>query len=446
MEDDADVLHHTAPFIPPDTLAKLSSVLPVFFREHMKDVYTSLSFIKRDRQMKKLLLHLGWVRICILRQRSWTKLNSDSESNVACWVHRVHIRPWLVQPRSKSPRSRTENLIIFFSKLFIPDYTKKVAQKRLQKRLEKDKQRVTSAFEKMRSVQEYDVDWDNNKKYHPEFYRSFVAPALKMWSSHLLKLTLKIPPDILNSLAAVQLPVLQSFCFTFSTANLSIAEIDVSHSGFLVFVNNLKSSLRSLSFMSTNTSENFDMCRIFRFLGTFPFLQSVSISIPFDGGHLTDPLLFLRFLERHRNQLCELNLFTNLITVGRGEAGNPARFEWTQRILGQIHESFPCLHSFGVTLRPLKHPLKTVTNFIHIHSNTLTELKLMDRSLNANEIGTLFGSPRLLTMLHIRVDGLEPQILTSIASYLPNLETLQLICKRLVGNWLEPLQFNVCSF
>ena len=56
---DDDVLHHIATFIPPDTLAKLSSVSPVFFREHMKDVYTSLSFIKRDRQMKKLLLHLG---------------------------------------------------------------------------------------------------------------------------------------------------------------------------------------------------------------------------------------------------------------------------------------------------------------------------------------------------------------------------------------------------
>ena len=364
---------------------------------------------------------------------------------MACWVHRVHIRPWLVQPRSKTPRSRTENLIIFFSKLFNPDYTKKIAQKRLEKRLEKDKQRVTSAFEKMRSVQEYDVSWDNNKKYHPEFYRSFVAPVLKTWSSHLLKLTLKIPPDILNSLAAVQLPVLQSFCFTFSTADLSIVEIDVFHSGFLVFVNNLKSSLRSLSFMSTNTSENFDMCRIFRFLGTFPSLQSVSISIPYDGGHLTDPLLFLRFLERHHNQLCELNLFTNLITVGRGP-GNPAGIEWIQRILSQIYEPFPCLHSFGVALRPLRHSLKAVTNFIHIHSNTLTGMKLMDRSVTAHEISTLFGRPdsgRLLTMLHIRADGLDPQILTSIASCLPTLQTLQLICKRLAGNWLEPL---VCSF
>jgi len=54
-----DILQHIATFIPPDALANLSSVTPVFFREHMKNVYTSLSFIKRDRQMKKLLSHLA---------------------------------------------------------------------------------------------------------------------------------------------------------------------------------------------------------------------------------------------------------------------------------------------------------------------------------------------------------------------------------------------------
>jgi hypothetical protein len=54
-----DILQHIATFIPPDTLARLSSVTPVFFHEHMKNVYTSLSFIKRDRQMKKLLSHLA---------------------------------------------------------------------------------------------------------------------------------------------------------------------------------------------------------------------------------------------------------------------------------------------------------------------------------------------------------------------------------------------------
>lgn len=364
------------------------------------------------------------------------------------WVRCVHIRPWLVQPRSKSPRSRTENIIILFSKLFDPDYTKRVARKRLQKRLEKDKQRVMSAFQKMQKVQEYEVDWDGDKNYHPEFYRSFVSPTLKIWSKHLIKLTLRIPPSILYYLAEVNLPVLESFSYTFSTSNLSIDEIDCFHSGFIVFVNNLKKTLQSLSFVSTKTSENFDMCRIFRYLGTFPFLRCISISIPYDGGQLTDPLLFVNFLERHRNHLHELNLFTNLIAVGRA-AGDPARKEWIQRILAQIHTSFPCLRSLGVALRPLKHPLKAVINFINIHSGTLTKIKLMDRSLTAPEICTLFGSNDMgqhLTMLHIKVLSLDPQILISIARCLPNLETLQMICKRLSGNWLQPVQCNVCSF
>jgi hypothetical protein len=33
----------------------------VFFDEHLKNVYTSLTFNKRDKQTKKILIHLAYV-------------------------------------------------------------------------------------------------------------------------------------------------------------------------------------------------------------------------------------------------------------------------------------------------------------------------------------------------------------------------------------------------
>jgi hypothetical protein len=335
------------------------------------------------------------------------------------------------------------------SKFFDPDYTAKVAQKRLQKRLSQDRTRVISAFSRMQNVQEYDVGW-SGKKYHPEFYQAFLSPILTMWSMQLVKLTLKVPPPFLNSLAGIHLPKLEAFCFTFSTSTLSSIEIDTAHTGFVVFVNNLKSSLRSLSLMSTNSNEHFDLCHVVRYLGTFPLLHSMSISLPYDGGQLTDPFLFVQFLERHREGLRELNVFTNRISV-RKEAGRPSCIEWIQHILASISTPFPRLRSLAIALRPLRHKLDTVISFLDKHASTLKSLKLTDRSLAAHEIGALFGAPYSgrslacsLSMLHLKVDVLDPYFLTSIARRLPNLETLHLECN-IVKHWSESFWTTLVS-
>lgn len=381
--------------------------------------------------------------------RSTSKpLDSDGNSNVALWVRQVNLQPWLVQPRTKSPRSRTEKLIIVFSKLFDPDYTNKVAAKRLQKRLNQDRDRVNAAFSRMQNVQEYELGWVG-KKYHPELYQAFVSPVLTMWSNQLVKLTLKLPPPFLKFLAGVSLPKLETFCFTFSTWNLSSVEIDTVHTGFIVFVNNLKSSLRSLSFMSTNTNENFDICRIFRFLGKFRLLHSMSISLPYDGGQLTEPFLFVQFLEQHRESLRDLNIFTNRISVRtEGTAGS---IEWIQRIISAVNAPFPYLRSLGIALRPVRHKLDGIINFLDNHASTLTSLKLMDRSLAAHDIVALFGVPnsdRLLasslSMLHLKVDVFDPYFLISISRRLPNLVTLH-IESNLVKHWSEPCWTTLAS-
>jgi len=444
-----DVLHHIASFLHPEELAGISHAARVFFYEHMKNAYTSLTFCKRDKQTKKFLLHLGYVLSVpvVAYSSNRNPFDSDESSDVALWVRRVTLQPWLVQPRTKSPRSRTEKLIIGLSKLFDPDYTNKVAKKRLQKRLNQDMIRIISAFSRMQNVQEYEIRWGDSRKYHPELYQAFVSPILAMWSMQLVKLTLKIPPPFLNSLAGVHLPKLETFCFTFSTSNLSSSEIDAVHTGFIVFVNNLKSSLQSLSFLSTGANENFDLGRIFRFLGTFPFLRSLSISLPYNGGQLPTPFIVVQFLERHREGLRDLNIFTNKICV-RKEEGSPICIEWVQQILSAIVIPFPLLKSLSVALRPLRHKLDTVFNFLDDHATTLTSLKLMDRSLAAHEIGALFGAHQILasnlSMLHIKVDVFDPYFLTSIARRVPNLETLHIECN-MVKHWSEAFWTTLVS-
>lgn len=56
-----DVLRHVARFLHPDDLKRISRVHRVFFDEHLKSVYTSVAFCKRDKQTKEFLLHLAYV-------------------------------------------------------------------------------------------------------------------------------------------------------------------------------------------------------------------------------------------------------------------------------------------------------------------------------------------------------------------------------------------------
>lgn len=56
-----DVLRHVASFLHPDDLARIAPATLVFFDEHLKNVYTSLTFNKRDKQTKKILIHLAYV-------------------------------------------------------------------------------------------------------------------------------------------------------------------------------------------------------------------------------------------------------------------------------------------------------------------------------------------------------------------------------------------------
>ncbi|KAF8154767.1 hypothetical protein B0H34DRAFT_717780 [Crassisporium funariophilum] len=282
----------------------------------------------------------------------------------------------------------------------------------------------------MRNIREYHIDWDETRPYHPEHYQAFLTPVLEKWTDLLVKLTIKVPPQILKSLAKVHLRKLEILEYHFSTGMMAFKDIDDAHDGFLVFVNNLRDSLQAISFSSTHTSQNLDMSRIYRLLGTFPKLNSVSLSIPFDGGHLCDPKTLIRFLEKHRSTLKNLNLFTSRCTV-HVTPSDPECILWIQHILASVHTPFPQFRGLGIALRPLRAPLDALYRFLSMHSSTLHSLILTDRKLGCHELWKTVSETVDLRHLRLKLDGLCPELLFDLASSLPGLQSLRIECSKL---------------
>ena len=363
---------------------------------------------------------------------------------MACHVKKVELRPWLVQPRNKTPQSKTENIIVKVLKVLDPHYTKKKVEQRLQKRLRKDTTNVLKAFKQMRRLEEYTIDWDGSSDHHPEFFKAFLAPALENWSGQLVRLTVKVPPRMLDALARVRLPKLETFVYHFCTGELSSKAIANTHDGFIVFLNNLKDSLESLSFISTYTSQELDVSRIIRKIGHFPLLGKVTLSIPFDGGHLSDPMTFVRFLAKHRSTLREINLFTSRCCL-RSKPGDPEYINWLQKIIGSVDAPFPRLHSLAVALRPLRAPLDALTDFLNLHASTLDSVVLTERALVSHELSKLFSyddpvnpPASSLEMLQFKTNVFSPSFLATLAEIFPKLKTLRVECNKIVVH--EPVR------
>jgi hypothetical protein len=316
-----------------------------------------------------------------------------------------------------------------------PHYTRKKAEARLQKRLWKATTRVTTAFQSMTTLQDFEIDWDDTHEFHAEFFQAFLAPPLASWQAHLTSLKVKVPLPLVSTLAGVRLPYLENFTFQFTTGELGEKEVNHAHDGFLVFVNNLKDSLQSLTFTSTFTSQYLNLCYIFDHMGVFPSLRKISLSIPFEGGHLPEPMSFVQFVMTHSKTLNHIDLFASRCVM-RWTPNHPGCFNWIPNILCSIPEPLPHLRGLGVALRPLRTPLTTLTQFLSIHPDIET-LLLEDRALETTQISDLFprflGQP-VVDILHFqtKVEGLTPDLLAYFAFKFPNLQTLKIECSRIL--------------
>ena len=348
-------------------------------------------------------------------------------------MKRVVIRPWFIIPPRVTP-----NIWTNIHEILDPEYVQKETEQRLQKCLRKDFALVVSALDAMENIKEYFIEWNEENDYHPELYKACFTPISQKWIGQLTKLTIKVPPQLLKSLAAVRLRNLETLEYHFCTGQMLPQDIDDIHNGFLVFVNNLKDSLEYISFISTHTSLNLDITRIYKLLGTFPKLRSISLSAPFDGAHLSDPLAFVRFLEKHRSTLKDISVLTSRCTV-HSRPSDPESINWIQKILTSVDIPFPRLRSIALAMRPLRASLTNVSDFLEKHMSTLDSLILADRALDycgfERLLKTASGPLDLEGLRHLRVKltNFTPSILYYLAYKIPGLTSLDIECSSITN-------------
>ena len=360
-----------------------------------------------------------------------------SDPNVAKYVRRAVIRPWLTNPSGPtSPRLR-QSIWTNINEIIDPAYVEKETKRRVQKCLRADTSLILCALNAMDNIKEYSIEWNEESRYHPELYKACFSPMSQKWSKQLVKLSIKVPPQFLKALASIRLANLETFEYHFCTGQMSCQDISEMHNGFLVFVNNLKDSLECLSFVSTHTSLCLDITQIYKSLGPFPKLRSISLSIPFDGGHLSDPLVFVQFLEKHRSTLKDISVLTSRCTV-HSLPTDPESINWIQKILTSVHNPFPRLRSLALAMRPLRAPLVNVSNFLEMHASTLDSLTLAERALDYREferlLRTTSGPFGLEGLRHLRLklNTFCPTILFYLASKMPGLTSLDIECHSII--------------
>ena len=355
---------------------------------------------------------------------------------MAKYVKRVVICPWFID----SPVVSHTGLGRSFWDIVDPDHITKEIDRQLQKLLCKDIAPVVSALNAMQNVNEYVIKWDEGK-YHPELYTAFFTPMLQKWTGQLTKLSIMVPPQFVRSLASIRLRRLEYLEYHFCTGRTLLHEIDEVHNGFLVFVNNLRDSLKFISFISTTTSLHLDVTRIYRSLGHFPKLHSISLSAPFDGAHLSNnPLVFVQFLEKHRSTLKEISVLTSRCTAFHSVPSHPETQLWIQKILTLIHTPFPRLRSLALAMRPLRVPLTNVSNFLDMHISTLDSVTLTDRALDYRDLVPLMqttnGPLDLTGVRHfgVKLHNFTADILYYLASRMPELRSLDIECYTIKGH------------
>lgn len=170
-------------------------------------------------------------------------------------------------------------------------------------------------------------------------------------------------------------------------------------------------------------------------MGFFPALRKISLSIPFEGGHLPKPSSFVQFLRKHHQTLNHINLFASRCVI-RWTPSNPDYVNWIQNILSSTPEPLTQLRGLGVALRPLRAPLTILAEFLCTHSSIET-LLLEDRALQTTQIDDLFphfsGQP-IFGILHFqtKVEALTPDLIAYFAFKFPNLRTLKVECSQIL--------------
>lgn len=323
------------------------------------------------------------------------------------------------------------------------------AQKRVQKRVNKDIKRVSNAIQHLGNVQEYRILFDERSTtYHRQFFEAFLSPTLEILAPKLTSLTIKAPFDLLPHLSYVRLPELRELDIYLCTGEARMDEVKYALDGFFVFIHNLR-ALEHLGISATSASHYLDLSYFNKRWGTFSHLRSFCLCIPYNGGLLSSPEdLFKHVLEPHAGTLEKLKLSTSCCTAPRGSLPPDCHF-WIQRILkSSFGTHFPRLREVELALRPLRANLADLQRFLALRAPTLEKLCLTDRALYDCELAELFESlcpssvfparqNDVLKSLRLKTGVLSAKSLVLAAERFPGLKALGLTFADITGDGTE---------
>ncbi|KAF5381550.1 hypothetical protein D9615_005565 [Tricholomella constricta] len=416
-----DVWLNISRFIPRNVLRTLYGVNRNFLEIAVNARYEVVTFFKFDKDTESLCRNL-----------------SDPNLGRGALTRHVKIKPWVVQPPS---HKRGRSLWNFICGVFDPHYTQRTTNKWVKKRLHNDIERVTDTISGMRNLSEYSLVWKEDRPYHTELYRAFLGPLLTRIHDRLVRLSLNVPPEMLCLLAPISLPRLEHLEIGICTRMLPKKEIDQIFGCFVVFVNNLLPTLKSLSISSRVPSQSLDLTGLFTMLTVFPRLQRFSLSIPFDGTHLSSPPSLVAFLNKHRRTLRHLQLSSSRCSAAESPVDPEAKY-WIRNVLTSLETPYPRLHGLNLALRPLKADLTPMLNFTTQHSRKLDDLTLTERALSYFEVKDFLDNIGVyssrLKHLRLKVQHLNPALLELLASRIPRLSLLELTFGDIVATAAHP--------
>ncbi|KAK7025072.1 hypothetical protein R3P38DRAFT_2952664 [Favolaschia claudopus] len=348
-------------------------------------------------------------------------------------VHSIRVQPWMVVPKElKSPAWRS--IYTRLSGCHRLENFDDTPEAHIARRVQKQTRRVTDIVKGLPELHKYHIDWDEGP-YHLEFFSAILEIVPKI-GGRLQTLNLKVPLYFMPYLPTLagDLPALEHLTLTIHTGTFTAAYISQQMEGLIIFVNNnVLRNLRTLSLYTTPTSTFLDLGPFFKNLGHGRRLTSFTLCIPFDGGHLADPLQLRRFLLNHNSTLQSIDLGTTRAAAHQQPSPRSAKY-WIRETLKHYPRP-PSLTRLSLGLRPLRSDLAPLERCLFTMRPQLHVLKLSERPLEYNELQRVVNTldcPPLLRMLSLRLRWLSPEIVDLLASGLPDLTALELTFTEIV--------------
>ncbi|KAF9476147.1 hypothetical protein BDN70DRAFT_863714 [Pholiota conissans] len=420
--------------LPPDDLLKLIGVNRLFFNLIMNELYGQLSFITADPHVfleNDDLIMCERVRVLTM----WPSAVRDAVKAVDHEKNKIEQGPERPQSPLSKPLPYLHKIGGMFKhtrSLSRPNITPPSAREQLpspEDRLDM----FLSVIRKLKNVDEFEINWylDHGPRasaWHVSFFP-------EIWSSighNLRRLSIDIQVFKLNDVikSCGSMPNMEELQLTLRCDSAR------PHPGDTVvpyFLNKFSPTLRALSI---KTIGHQPLSTNFLLLDYFPRLTKLSLIMPLDAKHLSDPSGLEQLLRNHPN-LQDLCLRYSRCCIEPLEDGFKT-LQGRHQIYSGIQ--LPGLRALELGLHlPVPRGTDPMLDSIARLGKDLTSLTLVDRSLTLDEVKVLL---RLFPSYHLRrlslfARFLTPQLIDVIAHSCPDLNSLALDVQAVVRSETE---------